>query len=144
MNFPKYTPHKDRCIRINSAYTAIQAILFLDLYPVHKRELLDVCIWKITEADGKFNTRFRSIGTLDEKSLRHEHVVERKSIIDRLLLEPDNYYEILNDAIACIVSKDEHDKLTAISKKNRNLSGWERYKAADIRVFDLLSGNELV
>ncbi len=50
---PIYKPHPDRDMRISSAILAIQHIAPLNLYLAHKKELLSVCIWKITEADGK-------------------------------------------------------------------------------------------
>jgi len=146
MNLPKFIQHKDRDIRKASAFNAVQAILPLDLYVPHKRELLKVCIWKITEANGKYKTRYRSIGALNENNsgnLQHEHVVEMKSLIDRLLNEPTNYSEILNDAIACVVTKEEHSKLTKVSRESDNLNGWSRYKKAGIIAFDLVNGKEV-
>ena len=52
---PEYKKHKDHEKKIKSAITAIKAILPLELYLAHKKELLSICIWKITEADGKYN-----------------------------------------------------------------------------------------
>ena len=84
---PEYREHKDRTKRIESAIIAINALLPLELYPAHKRELLGICIWKITEADGKMKVRYWSEGSIvNEKArLQHEHVHERKELISRLL-----------------------------------------------------------
>mgnify|MGYP006450258921 CR=1 FL=1 len=129
---PDYKEHKDRQIRINSAVNAARAISQLDLYPSHKRELLSVCIWKITEADGKNKVRYWSAGTIDnpEKKIQHEHVVTRKELVDLILAGVDA--EILaSKAIACMVTESEH-----ILLGNQKAQGWQRYKDANIRVFD--------
>jgi hypothetical protein len=132
MNSKKYIPHKDRDKRISSAVTAITALLPLDLYIPHKKELLSTCIWKITEADGKFKVRYWSEGALiaPVKQLRHEHVFERKELIERLM-SGENIASVISDAIACIVTKDEHDLLSASAQ-----SGWKRYHDCQIGVFD--------
>ena len=132
MKTPNYIPHKDREIRISSAHAAVRAILPLDLYPSHKKELLNVCIWKITEADGKLKTRYWSKGALSaqRKDLRHEHVFERKELITRLLSDED-VDSVLDSAIACIVTKLEHITLTRSAK-----SGWDRYTDCKIGVYD--------
>ena len=130
-----YIPHKDRAKRIASAKTAITALLPLNLYLSHKRELLSACIWKITEADGKKNLRYWSEGALktdNPKELIHEHVFERKELISRLL-NGENIEIVTSDAIACIVTKSEHKILTT-----SELSGWKRYKDCNIRVYDLV------
>ena len=119
-------------VHIQSAITAIKALLSLDLYQSHKKELLSTCIWKISEADGKFKVRYWSEGALtaSSKELRHEHVYERKQLIERLLLG-ENVDSVVADAIACIVTKDEHVLLGRSTE-----SGWDRYSDSDIRVFD--------
>ena len=132
VGFPKYIPHKDREKRISSAITAIKALLPLDLYLAHKKELLSTCFWKITEADGKLKVRYWSEGALSAQTnnLRHEHVFERKELVSRLL-SGENVDFVVKDAIACLVTKDEHTKL-GISAE----SGWNRYKDCDLKVFD--------
>lgn len=127
-----YKKHPSREYRIESSICAIRAILPLDILEAHKRELLSVCIWKITEADGKWNVRFRSEKALTESpNLRHEHVFERKELIDRLLSE-ESIESVIRDAKACIVTQEEH---IALSKQSG--SGWDRYRGAKIKVFDL-------
>jgi len=129
---PAYREHKDRDRRVQSAVSAIQAILPVALYPAHKRELLSVCIWKITEADGKFNTRYWSVGAISNpaEKRQHEHVHERKELIGRLLAGED-VLSVMTDAVGCIVTAQEH---AALGRSSR--SGWDRYKEAGIRVFD--------
>lgn len=89
MEIPEYKQHKDHDAIIKSAYFAVKSLLALDLYPQHKHELIDVCIWKITAVDGKYNTRHSNEGALlitDTSKLHHEHVFEKKHLIDSLLV----------------------------------------------------------
>ena len=139
MQHPKHIPHKERDSRINSAVTAIKALVRLDLIQKHKKDLIDSCIWKITEADGKHNTRYRSYRSLRaaKKELRHEHVFERKKLVEEILKNPDNIDKITKKAIACLVTKNEHKKLSEVSHKNPKLVGWERYDKAHIKICDL-------
>lgn len=128
-----YQEHKERSRRIQSAINAISALLPLDLYPAHKTELIGVCIWKITEADGKARVRYRSEGALSKSraKLNHEHVHERRELISRLLAG-EAIESVVNDAIACMVTEEEHALL-----RHSSSTGWQRYKDAGIRVFDL-------
>lgn len=132
-----YREHKDRNKRIQSAIVAIRAILPLDLYPAHKRELLGVCIWKITEADGKKKVRYWSEGATSSEpsNLQHEHVHERKELISRLL-NNEAVDLVVKDAVACMVTKEEHYLLGS-----SNSSGWQRYKDTGIKVFDTKDKN---
>lgn len=139
MSYPKYLPHRDRERRIASAKTAIKAILTLDLYAAHKKELLSVCIWKITEADGKTKVRYWSQGAIEDSTqkLHHEHVHERRELIARLLSGED-VERVVVDAVACMVTQKEHRELS-----NHCFVGWDRYKEASIRVYDSLEGRWL-
>lgn len=130
---PIYKEHKDRKERIASAVAAIKAILPLDLYLAHKKELLSVCLWKITEADGKLKVRYWSEGALinPEGKLQHEHVNERKRLITRLL-DGESVESVIADVIACIVTQEEHKLLTA-----QKSDGWDRYRGSNIGVFDI-------
>ena len=143
MRTDEFKEHKDHSAVIDSAYLAVESILKLDLYPAHKRELLDICIWKITEVDGKYTTRYRSrkaINNIDNESIQHEHVVEKKKLITELIENPGEYRSVLDKAVACVVTKEEH---ISLSKVKQELSGWDRYKEAGIIVYDCLENVEL-
>ncbi len=129
---PIYKFHKDRDERLRSAKEAITALLKLDLYLAHKKELLDVCIWKITEADGKYKTRYWSEGATksEEKYWRHEHVHEKKELITRLI-KGERLETVFDDMVACTVTKEEHSLLSKSSSQ-----GWQRYRDANIKVYD--------
>ena len=121
---------------ILSAKRAIVAILQMnsEVLPDHKRTLISRMLWKITEAHGKYNTQFCSDGALrNADNLRHDHVTTRKDLITRLMNAPSNYVSILEDAIGCTVTTEDHKKLSALGDE---LNGWDRYKKARVRVFD--------
>lgn len=133
-----YHEHPDRPKRIESAITAINALLPLDLVEAHKREL-SVCIWKITEADGKYKVRFWSEGACANPNakLHHEHVHQRKELIHRLLAGED-IGRVVTDAIPCMVTEQEHAALGGAPS-----IGWQRYRDAGIKVFDTKHGKWL-
>jgi len=119
---------------IESATRVIEGCLTLDILERHKRDIISGMLWKITEARGKYKTRYRSIGSKEKGAkLQHEHVFTRKDITDRIIAEPERTREILRDAIGCVVTVDEHRKLTTIDP---SLRGWDRYTAAGVDVED--------
>jgi hypothetical protein len=102
----------------------------------HKRYLLDTVVWKATEAGGetKYDTRF--ISELVHEAAREgrtikvnfEHVRPKKKVIGDLLASLDRTRSILYNAMACTATHDEHRLL-------KDGQDWDRYKAADIRVW---------
>lgn len=104
-----------------------------------RRKMLNQLVWYATEKDGKYTTRFRSrealrlqreLGrTVAVRHLAHEHVVPRQLVIDQLIADPDAAAEVLVSAVACVVTREEHDRLP-------DGQGWERYEAAGIEVVD--------
>jgi hypothetical protein len=105
----------------------------------HKRQLLDTIVWKATEAGGKtkYDTRYVSESVFEAARQRRtikvnfEHVRPKKKVISDLLATPDKIKRILYNAMACTVSHNEHKLL-------RDGEDWDRYKAANIRVYDRL------
>jgi hypothetical protein len=131
-----YAARADAEARRRSAVEMAKAVLAAELVPEHRREALSIAIWKFTEADGKYNCRFRSEGALgaaDPKQLQHEHVVTRRSLIARLIADPDRAADIMGEALGCIVTRDEHKGLGAAAAA---AEGWARYRLAGVRVFD--------
>ncbi len=61
------------------------------------------------------------------KGVALEHVVERKSLIDRLLLArgEEEVREVLATADTCVVLRSEHKALASGD-------GWERYKGIEV------------
>lgn len=137
-----YKIHPDAAKRIQSAKDAIKASLPLDLYPAHKHELLSVCLWKLTEAYSfhKHNLRYQTPAAMaaPKQEKQHEHVFKRKKVVKALIAEPDRVEEILSDVVGCTVTKEEHSRLTKLSRVRPELDGWERYREAGITVLDLV------
>jgi hypothetical protein len=123
---------------IESATTAIEGCLSLPILERHKRDIISGMLWKITEARGKYTTRHRSRAAMEfGAKVQHEHVFTRKDLTDLIIAEPDRAREILRDAIGCVVTVDEHRRL---SRVDRAIRGWDRYAAAGIEVVDTDSG----
>lgn len=110
-----------------------------DTLEVHLKELLNVLIWKASQAEGKYTCRFVSEGfrkNPQETNIEHEHVLQRKKLIKEMLENPDQIDTKIRSVIGCVVLKKEHEKLTKVSKSHPHLDGWERYREAGIRVYD--------
>ncbi|MEX2659435.1 MAG: hypothetical protein WD232_07040 [Acidimicrobiales bacterium] len=135
-----YHPAGTGAAKIASIFRAVTAVLELQgVDAAHIRSLLNVLIWHLTEADGKYTCRYQSSGALTAPKgakLNHEHVVPRKALIDRLLKAPGEQAEILGQAVACVVTKTEHERLSALKAPRE---GWDRYRAAGVRVIDRMT-----
>lgn len=130
---------------IKSAKNLAKLIIMSDdLILQHKKKILSEILWFLTEADGKYGTRFRSKKVVDlaatnQKSkvkIQHEHVYPRKTVSLKILDNLNFYREnhaalelLLDETVGCIVTKDEHDSLL------KNEIGWARY--CDVPVYDM-------
>lgn len=145
-------PYKERENKkdlLDEIYVFTEAILELEnVAEKFKRQTLDKILWNVTELDVKYRCRYRSIDaynsdekTEDEK-VQHEHVVTKKYLIQKMLDFPKLYKDILNIAVSCLVTKEEHKRLHKVEKehKNEGIEGWERYKKAKIKVKDMVTG----
>jgi hypothetical protein len=142
----RWTPHPDRDARRASAIRLAESVLAAEgLTLAHLRDVLSLAAWFYTQADGKWNTRYRSAAAVGAPAelLNHEHVVTRRSIVDQLLADPERCAETLQSAVGCCVLREEHRQLTALERTDRGLKGWGRYSAAGIEVIDLLTGRKL-
>lgn len=133
--------------RRESALRVIHHLLALsDVTIEHKKELLSIGLWKWTEAEGcaphaKYHVRLRSLGAIDLENVskvNHEHVWPRKWIIGELLGKEEWSVEALRGfletyAVACTVTTEEHTRLG-----QSRASGWQRYAAAGVKVWDML------
>jgi hypothetical protein len=123
--------------RLRSATTLVKGLLQMPgLIPEHRREFLRLALWKVTEAEGrtKYKTQLCSHEALSSSpgsKLKHDHVFQRSLMVDALLsASPDAVDTIIKGAIACTITKQEHDRL----KQFAHLDGWDRYRAAGIAV----------
>lgn len=110
------------------------------LWPKHRREFLKIALFKLTEAEGvsKYKTRLRSEASLaasfSDRDLRHDHVFQRADMVEALMqAKPGDVDEIINRAVGCTVTKNEHRLLDQF----KNSDGWERYRKANIVVIDM-------
>jgi vacuolar-type H+-ATPase subunit I/STV1 len=120
---------------LKSAVIAVKNILDMNgVLEVHKKQLLGLMIWKITERKGKYNTEYiseESSKLNDIKQLSHEHVFTRKYLIEKLINNPEEYRDILKNAIGCTVTREEQKQLTKI----KGIEGWDRYQKSGIKYF---------
>jgi hypothetical protein len=147
MKLPEWKPRSDSELRKASAVVLAFSVLSAKekiLLP-HLREVLSIAVWKYTECDGKYTTRYRSEGALFATSseVHHEHVITRKAIVDKLLQDPENAESILATSFGCVVLRSEHQLLATVEQANKSLAGWDRYRAAGITVWDLLEGQRI-
>ncbi len=110
-----------------------------DILEKHKKQLLDTVVWKASEAAGrnKKDTRFitQSVYEADKAGqsikVNFEHVRPKKKVIKDMLASPDKIKTIIYNAMACTVTHEEHKLL-------KDGEDWDRYKAANIKVYDRL------
>lgn len=124
---------------MRSAVTLVKLLLKhrRDLTDSHCREFLGKALWKVTEAETpKYKTRYRSEKSQGATKLRHDHVFQRKKMVDELLAHPENADEILAKAIGCTITEDEHNQLNQFA----HLDGLDRYEQARIVVLDMETG----
>ena len=128
---------------MESVLTTIKAILKLDIEKGHKKIFLSRCLWMLSEVDGKYTTRYKSENSIGKSKgdVHHEHVFERKRLGEMLLKSSGNVKKIIKQSVGCVVTRTEHKKLDQVCRKNPRLTGWQRYKAAGIKVFDCKTGN---
>lgn len=69
--------------------------------------------------------------------LQHEHVFPRKELIKAIMGEPARVRELLTSAVACVVTQEEHRRLSEVTRRQSDLKGWDRYAAADIAYVDI-------
>lgn len=139
-----WVPDATVAVKRESAFLMIRtALAMTDLYPTHHHEQLSLALWKWTEGLGvsphpKYNIPYISAGVLHGESptpVNHEHVGTRKELRQELLSRrwsDDELRTFLEqEAVACIVTVEEHAALGASKKK-----GWQRYVDAGIAVWD--------
>jgi hypothetical protein len=132
-----FKAHKHAEARRRSAVHLIKLLLQGDpaILRVHRAEAMSVALWKFTEADGKHNTSYCSQQALAATKAEriHEHVFQRALMINELLENPNDVDRILQQALGCLVTRQEH----AFLENYKHLYGWERYSRAGITVVDM-------
>lgn len=103
--------------------------------------MLKEVLWLITEADGKYSTRFRSKEVVrlarqqpgSQVAIQHEHVFPRAVVARDIIAResefrrfPKRLDKLLDDMVGCIVTVEEHTRLLD------GESGWGRYKRVPV------------
>lgn len=141
-----YVQRPDFDERLADVRKTLAAILQLDISVPMKKRMVGYVIWEVaTYLNGNFKGRYRSKGVLAPgATIQRDHVNQKARIIERLLANPDQADSILGDLVHCVVTKEEHDRLTAYSKMNSDVDGWDRYRMAGVEVMDMLTGKQLI
>lgn len=141
-----YVRVSDFDARLADVKKVLASILQLDIHVQMKKRMVGYVIWEIAEyLNGNFKGRYRSKGALiPGVPIQRDHVNQKARIIERLLANADQVDTILSDLVHCVVTKEEHERLTAYSKLNPELDGWDRYRVAEVEVMDMLTGKQLI
>ena len=136
----RFVPHPMGEDRRRSIAQLIRILIAIDdplVLDEQKLQAIDTLLWKFTEADGKHKTPFRSLASLgisSRKQLRHDHVATREQLKHALLKSrPEQVDVILKDAVGCLVTIAEHNRLP----HDGQTVGWQRYEQARIPWIDL-------
>jgi hypothetical protein len=149
MTFKRRSDYDARC---RSIHEVVEFVLRTPLHSHCKKKLLNCCLWQLTVAEGtnKYNVRFVSAAAkllLTDKGrskvLRHDHVFRRAQMVEKLMrAKPQDAASILRRAVGCVVTKEEHDKNLRRIDQLKDADGWERYKRAQIVVWDQEKASE--
>jgi hypothetical protein len=140
-----FRPHPQGEKRRRSATAAIKLVLKFDrteVLPIHIRNLINTMLWKITEADGKHQTRYQSADALECSGKPiHEHVYPWAQMIDKLLTAKSEQEidQLLAQAEGCLVTPDEHVRLS----HSGDMVGWDRYRKAGIVAINNETGKKV-
>ena len=117
----------------------MDAIRLLNITESLKKRMLVHAIWEVAFATGNtqraFLGRYRTEGVIREVGLeiQRDHVYRKEMLVRELLgVSPDLGNIIERATYCCVVTKAEHAKLD-----HRGIDGWERYRAAGIKVYDM-------
>ncbi|HKC64074.1 MAG TPA: hypothetical protein VKB86_10570 [Pyrinomonadaceae bacterium] len=141
----RYTQRADFDARLADVKKVIATLLKLSINLPLKKRLLVHSVWEVTKLGGDFKGRYRSKGVMvSGVEIQRDHVIQKARIVKRLLANPEQIETILGDVVHCVVTKAEHERLTAYSRMNPDIDGWERYKGAGVEVIDMLTGEQWI
>ncbi len=101
-----------------------------------QKKMLNHAIWLVVESTGNFYSRFRSAGVLatPDAPIQRDHIYPRKQLVGEALANEIDLADIVQRAQCCIVTKDEHVRLSKIST---TVQGHERYRLAEVEIHDM-------
>ena len=125
--------------------TLIRDLQRININPRVQKMMLDRAVWLVVELTGNFYGRYRSDEAKSRVGVRiqRDHVFTRKLLVSELQGGASNISSIIDRAQCCVVTKDEHDRL---SKVPQSIVGWDRYRAAvpPVRVWNMETGASVV
>lgn len=141
-----YIRRVDFDTRLADVKKVLSSILQLDINYALKKRMVGYTIWEVAEyLSGNFKGRYRSKAAIVPGTIiQRDHVNRKAGIVERWLASPEQMDSILDDIVHCVVTKDEHDRLTAYDKMNPDVDGWERYRVVGIEVMDMLTGEQFI
>ena len=139
-----YVPAPERDEKLQFCVKALENILSIPGGADVKEELFRAVVWIVAEIDGKFTTRYRSRDAREAPagSVQHEHVFPMRDLwaIAQGHMSPA---QLLPLVTACVVTRDEHRKLSAYDRLPSAQFGWMRYTECKIQVVDMLEYRDL-
>ncbi len=116
--------------------TLLAALRALPVALALKKRMLVHAIWEVAQATGNFCGRYRSEAVIRNLGhrIQRDHIYQKRTLVEELLGPSPDIDSIIERAGCCVVTKEEHYKLHAVS---RDLDGWERCKAAGVVVYDM-------
>jgi hypothetical protein len=140
-----YVQREDFDSRLADVKRVIATLLPLNINLPLKKRLLVHSVWEVTKLGGDFKGRYRSKGVMvSGVEIQRDHVIQKARIVERLLANSEQIETILADIVHCVVTRAEHERLTAYSRMNLAVDGWERYKGAGVEVMDMLTGEQMI
>ena len=126
--------------RASAVALAVAVMEVRDSLQAHRNELLSICVWKWTEAHGKYRgCRYWTRAALDadQRQLAHEHVVPRRQLVRALIDLPTASEEAVVDlltrmGVACVVTRNEHDRLPEAPWAELVVNPWARYEGVEV------------
>jgi hypothetical protein len=132
---PYFAP-ADAKQRLQEAVQLLSTLRDMPLHEKTKKKMLNHAIWLVVESTGNFYSKFRSAGVLAalDVPIQRDHIYPRKQLVREVLANEIDLAEIVQRAQCCIVTKDEHDRLSKIST---TAQGRERYRLAEVEIHDM-------
>lgn len=140
-----YIEPSDLHEQLQDVVSVLKSLSALNVNLPLKKRMLVHAIWEVNQASGSFKSRYRSLEVIKGSgvAIQRDHVFQKKALVERLLLEPHNVEDVVQSALSCVVTKEEHEKLTQYSRVHPEVDGWARYQNAGITVYDMLTGTKL-
>ena len=109
--------------------------------PLKKRMLIHA-IWEVAFATGSFLGRYRSESVIRQVGLpiQRDHICRKETLVQELLGRPPDVERIIGRAHCCVVTKDEHKRLSRVGGE---IEGWERNLVAGTTVYAMLDQTKM-